>query len=202
MNKKIFKYIAVTYKLYTNEDGTKEMEEEAPAENPFRFISGFGTTIPGFEANIEKLNPGDTFDFVLTKDEAYGDYYEERVINLSKEIFSINGKFDSEHIYVDAIVPLQNEDGNRFMGHVLSISDDKVEIDLNHPLAGKELNFVGSVIESREATNQEIQNMINQLSGGCGGCGGGCGSCGGDCGGGCKDGNCEGDCKDGNCGCH
>lgn len=194
MDKKEYKSIAVDYKLYVIENGEKELQEETSAGNPFRFLSGFGMTIPGFENAIAPLAVGDTFDFTLSKDDAYGDYYAERVLDLDKQMFCIDGKFDDEHIYVDAIVPLQNQDGNRFMGHVLEISDSKVKMDLNHPLAGKELNFVGSVVESREATNGEIQAMINHMTGGggCGGCGGGCkGGCGGDCGGDC---NCDGDC--------
>lgn len=194
MDKKEYKSIAVDYKLYVIENGQKELQEETSAGNPFRFLSGFGMTIPGFENAIAPLAVGDKFDFTLSKDDAYGDYYAERVLDLDKEMFCIDGKFDDEHIYVDAIVPLQNQDGNRFMGHVLEISDSKVKMDLNHPLAGKELNFVGSVVESREATNGEIQAMINHMTGGggCGGCGGGCkGGCGGDCGGDC---NCDGDC--------
>lgn len=194
MDKKEYKSIAVDYKLYVIENGEKDLQEETSAGNPFRFLSGFGMTIPGFENAIAPLAVGDKFDFTLSKDDAYGDYYAERVLDLDKEMFCIDGKFDDEHIYVDAIVPLQNQDGNRFMGHVLEISDSKVKMDLNHPLAGKELNFVGSVVESREATNGEIQAMINHMTGGggCGGCGGGCkGGCGGDCGGDC---NCDGDC--------
>lgn len=194
MDKKEYKSIAVDYKLYVIENGEKVLQEETSAGNPFRFLSGFGMTIPGFENAIAPLAVGDKFDFTLSKDDAYGDYYAERVLDLDKEMFCIDGKFDDEHIYVDAIVPLQNQDGNRFMGHVLEISDSKVKMDLNHPLAGKELNFVGSVVESREATNGEIQAMINHMTGGggCGGCGGGCkGGCGGDCGGDC---NCDGDC--------
>lgn len=188
------KYIEVAYKLYTIEDGVKEMEEEATAEAPFKFISGFGTTIPSFEKNIENLQKGDTFDFTLEPSEAYGDYYEERVVDLDKNIFCINGKFDTEHIFIDAIIPLQNAEGERFMGQVMEISDSKVKIDLNHPLAGKSLNFVGSVVESHEVTPQEIQDMVAQMSGGCGGCGGNCGGgCGGNCGG-----DCGGDCNCGN----
>lgn len=194
MDKKEYKSIAVDYKLYVIENGEKVLQEETSAGNPFRFLSGFGMTIPGFENAIAPLAIGDKFDFTLSKDDAYGDYYAERVLDLDKEMFCIDGKFDDEHIYVDAIVPLQNQDGNRFMGHVLEISDSKVKMDLNHPLAGKELNFVGSVVESREATNGEIQAMINHMTGGggCGGCGGGCnGGCGGNCGGDC---DCDGDC--------
>ena len=192
MDNKEYKSIAVDYKLYVIENGEKSLQEETTDGNPFRFLSGFGMTIPGFENAIAPLAVGDTFDFTLSKDDAYGDYYAERVLDLAKDMFCIDGKFDDEHIYVDAIVPLQNQDGNRFMGHVLEITDNTVKMDLNHPLAGKELNFVGYVVESREATNGEIQAMINHMSGGgCGGCGGGCnGGCDG-----CGSGDC--DCESG-----
>lgn len=172
------KYYAITYKLYTIEDGVRDLTEEAPASEPFVFISGFGTTIPGFEKNIENLEKGQEFDFVIEKGDAYGEYVDERVIELDKHIFEINGKFDSNSVHKDAIIPLQNEDGVRFMGQVLDVTDTKVKVDLNHPLAGCDLNFVGKVLECREATMDEIQKLINSLSGGCGG---GCGSCHGGC---------------------
>lgn len=181
------KYIAVSYKLYTVENGKSELVEQTSTDKPFQFISGFGITLKQFESQIEGLEQGDKFDFILSKDEAYGDYVAERVLDLEREMFCINGHFDHEHIYKDAIVPLQNEDGNRFYGRVLEVGHDKVKMDLNHPLAGKELNFKGEVLESREATNDEIQGMINRLSGeGCG-CGCGCDDCDSDCGGDCGD---------------
>ena len=100
-------------------------------------------------------------------------------------MFCIDGRFDNEHIYVDAIIPLQNEDGNHFYGRVVEIGKDKVKVDLNHPLAGETLYFEGKILENREATNQEIQQLINHMSGGCSGCGGHCHDCGSDCGGSC-----------------
>ena len=189
MEKKINKYIAVAYKLYTNENGTENMIEEAPADKPFQFISGMGLALDDFEKAVADIEKGKDFDFTLTKEQAYGEHEDERVLSLDKEMFCIDGKLDEEHIFVDAIIPLQNENGQRFIGKVLEIGDDKVKVDLNHPLAGKDLHFKGSIIESREATNEEIQNLINQMNGGCGG---NCGSCGGDCGG--HEGGCEGGC--------
>jgi FKBP-type peptidyl-prolyl cis-trans isomerase SlyD len=78
------------------------------------------------------------------------------------------------------------------MARVLDIRDDVVVMDFNHPLAGRDLQFVGSVVESRDATEAEVDRLIRQLTGadGCGQCGG-CG--GGDCG--------EGDCGEGDAGC-
>ncbi len=159
------KYIAVAYKLYTVENGKAELVEEAPEQEPFQFISGYGITIDAFEREVAGLEKGAEFDFTLSKDEAYGDYEDEHVLDLDKDIFRINGHFDHENIYKDAVVPLQNEDGNRFFGKVLEVGEDKVKIDLNHPLAGKTLNFKGHVVEAREATNDEIQGMINRLNG-------------------------------------
>ena len=181
MEKKHNMFMAVSYTLYTVDGDNREKIEEAPTTKPFEFISGFGVTLDEFEKQIVELEPGAQFDFELTKDQAYGDFEEERVLDLDRSIFQINGHFDHENIFVDAIVPLQNEEGNRFYGRVLDITEDKVKMDLNHPLAGKTLNFKGRVLEKREASNQEIQNLVNFLSGE-GGCGCGCGDCEGGCG--------------------
>ena len=175
-------FVAVSYTLYTVDGEKKEKIEEAPASKPFEFITGFGVTLDEFEKQIAQLDKGADFEFQLSKEQAYGDFEQERVLDLDRSIFQINGHFDHENIFEGAVVPLQNEDGNRFYGRVLEIGSDKVKMDLNHPLAGKTLCFSGKVIDKREATNQEIQNLVNFLSGehSCG-CGCGCDDCGGDC---------------------
>ena len=188
------KYISVSYALYDTTEGKSELVEQTTDEQKFIFISGMGVTLPAFENAIAGLAQGEQFDFTLTPEEAYGERFEERIIELDKGVFCINGQFDAQHVQVGAIIPLQNEDGNRFNGVVLAITDQKVKIDLNHPLAGKTLNFKGVIEESREATAEEISKMAQMLSGegGCGGCNGSCGE------GGCNNGSCgEGGC--GNC---
>ncbi len=173
------KYITVAYELYTDFDGKRELVEKASVEHPFQFISDLGTTLDAFEAHIKPLREGEKFDFTLSVEEAYGKFEQERVIDVSKDVFKVNGHFDNEHIYPGSVVPLMNADGARFNGTIVEINKDTVTIDLNHPLAGKALNFVGEVTENRDATRDEIQGMLNMLSGeggcGCGSCGGGCG---------------------------
>ncbi len=181
-----YKFISLSYKLYTIEDGDKDLAEETTDQRPFDFISGLGLTIPAFEKQICGLKAGDSFDFTIKKDDAYGEYDDSQVATLPKTTFEIDGQFDDEHIVEGAIIPLMTADGQRFNGSVSAITDTEVTVDLNHPLAGCDLQFVGEVIESRPATKREVEQMKKIMSGeaGCG--------CGGNCDGGCK--------KEGGCG--
>lgn len=146
------KYITLAYKLYTIENGEKEFTEEAPAEHPFQFISGLGLTLESFENQVKDLNKGDKFDFTIKAEEAYGEYDEEHVIDLPKNIFEIEGKFDSERVVEGAVIPLMTSEGQRINGSVVEVKDDVVVMDMNHPLAGCDLNFVGEITENRPAT--------------------------------------------------
>lgn len=176
------KYVTVAYKLFTkNDKGITELVEEAPAEHPYQFITDMGITLDAFEEKVKDLNSGDKFDFTLSVDQAYGPYEEEHVIDLDKKLFCVNGHFDKEGIFPGNVIPLINEDGQRFQGLVLEVGDDKVTVDLNHPLAGKELHFEGTVVTSRPATAEEIQGMANMMSGEECGCGCGCEDGEGDC---------------------
>lgn len=190
------KYIVVTYQLFTDNNGEAKLEEETTDARPFSFLTGFGMTLEGFEEALQDLNTGDDFDFTLPHEKAYGTYEATRVVDLDKAIFTINNHFDHENIFKGAIVPLQNEDGNRFMGQVIDITDNSVRMDLNHPLAGKDLNFKGKVIEAREATDAEVEGFIKHIeSHHCG-----CGDCEGDCGDGCgQDHHHDGGCGCGHC---
>lgn len=169
------RYITVAYKLYSdNEKGIHEIFEEAPEEHPFQFITGLSAALPAFEEKVAALNVGDTFDFTLSMEEAFGPYEEKHVIEVPKETFHVDGRFDGKQIYPGAVLPLVNEDGLRFEGLVLDVTDTSVKLDLNHPLAGHDLHYVGKVVTARDATPEEIQGLINMMSGeGCG-CGCGC----------------------------
>lgn len=197
------KYITVSYSLYAdNEAGIHELLEEAPAEYPFQFITNLGMALEAFEKHVADLNAGDAFDFTLSVEEGYGPYEPERVVEVSKEMFCVDGKFAEDAVYPGNIIPLMNEDGMRFHGLVSEVKADTVVLDLNELHAGKELHFKGKVITAREASNEELQQAFNALAGGgcCGGgCGGDCGgSCGGDCGGNCGN---DGGCNNGGCSC-
>ncbi len=167
----------VDYKLYTKKGEKEILEEETEKGQPFRFLSGFGMVLDDFEKNVTALEVGGEFDFVVPVERAYGEYDERGLIELDKELFTIDGKFDSENVAEGRIIQLQNAEGQQFPGLVVTVAE-KVKVDLNHPLAGKTLHFEGKVVEKEEASPQEIQAMVAHLTGGgCGGCGGSCSSC-------------------------
>lgn len=173
------KYVTVAYELFSdNSNGIHELIEKAPVEHPFQFITGMGVALDSFEKNISTLSEGMKFDFTLPVDEAYGPYEEEHVIEIEKQAFFPDGHFDKQMVYPGAVLPLVNADGNRFDGLVLQVKEKTVVMDLNHPLAGKDLHFRGEVVTMRDATNEELQALVNMMSGE-GGCGCGCEDCGG-----------------------
>lgn len=170
-------YVAVAYRLYTkNKEGKRELVEEATKEQPFQFVSGLGMTLDDFEKQITPLQKDAEFDFELTPEQAYGQYEQERVITVPRSTFEIDGRLDKEYIFEGAVVPLQNADGARFNGMISKIGDTEVVVNLNHPLAGKSLIFVGEVVDIREATKEEITATLKMLTGE-GGCGCGCDDC-------------------------
>ncbi len=201
------KHIAIQYKLTgyeapetQDEDIELEDIEETRPDHPFEFIYGVGQLLPAFEKNIEGMQEGDTFDFTLSPADAYGEYDDEKVIALPKKFFCDDkGKFLSKFVMEGGEVPLQNQNGDIIQATVQKITDTEVVCDVNHPLAGMTLHFVGSIQEVREATEKDKLEYMRQMTGQfeTGGCGGGCH--GGGCHGGGCGGNCEG-CGDGNCG--
>lgn len=80
MSEMTHKYIAVSYRLFIDGDNGKEMVEEATKEQPFYFLSGFGIALDAFEKKLIDVPQGENFDFSLEKEEAYGDYVLEHVV--------------------------------------------------------------------------------------------------------------------------
>lgn len=176
------KYVAVIYDLNVGEGEERELMEKATREVPLKFIYGTGMMIPAFEDALAGLESGDQFDFSLTPENAYGEYNEDHVLELPKNIFEIDGKFDSEMVKEGNTVPMMDADGHRMNGSVLEVKKDVVVMDFNHPLAGETLHFKGEVVDVHEPTAEEIAAMTSSsCGGGCEGCGGGCGDheCGG-----------------------
>ncbi|MDR3140294.1 MAG: FKBP-type peptidyl-prolyl cis-trans isomerase [Tannerellaceae bacterium] len=175
------KFVSVTYDLNVGEGEERELMERATAEVPLRFIFGTGMMLPAFENALKGLEAGSTFDFTISPADGYGEFNEEHVMELPKNIFEVEGKFDSDMVKEGNTVPMMDADGNRLNGSVLEVKEDVVIMDFNHPLAGETLHFTGEVIDVHDPTTEEIAAMS---SGGCNcgceedDCSNGCNGCG------------------------
>ncbi|MCY1722369.1 FKBP-type peptidyl-prolyl cis-trans isomerase [Prolixibacteraceae bacterium Z1-6] len=188
-----YKMVKLTYDLRVD-DEKGEMVEQATIERPLEFLYGAGMMLPKFESELAGLKQDQDFQIKLAKNDAYGEVNNDAIVELPKSVFLVDGKIDDELIKVGNTVPMMSSNGQRMNGLVLEITDEAVKMDFNHPLAGEDLFFTGKVVEVREASDEEVAQI---LSGGAGGCGCGDGGCSTD---DCGDGSCGSD-SSGGCGC-
>jgi FKBP-type peptidyl-prolyl cis-trans isomerase SlyD len=147
--------VSLNYKLSNHKTGEKI--EETTAENPMVFLFGVGGLIPEFEENIHGLTVGEEFEFHIIAQNAYGIHDENQIAIIPLDVFhDEKGEFDSEYFTVGAMIPMSDSEGNQLRGVIRSISGEEIEMDFNHPLAGTDLHFQGSIAEVRPATPDEI----------------------------------------------
>ena len=145
---------SVTYSLEVE----GELIEKTDKNDPLVFLVGVGSMIPGFERQLLGKEAGDTYKITIDPEEGYGEADPEAIVDLSKDIFMVDGKLQEEMLVEGKVVPMQDQNGNPLQGVVVEVGDDSVKMDFNHRLAGKTLEFAGEVIEVREATQDEISH--------------------------------------------
>ena len=156
--------VSIHYELRNVDNG--EILDSNINAAPLSFIVGEGQIIPGLEEKIKDLKVGEKADIKVAAVDAYGVYDDNAVQTLPKE------QFAGLELQVGMTLYGQGEHGETVQVIVKNFNDETVEIDFNHPLAGKDLLFAINVVEVRDATADEILN--GYVGGGHGGCG--CGS--------------------------
>lgn len=144
--------VGVNYALDVN-----GQQLDASGDTPLTYLHGHGMMIPGFERQLEGLEEGAKYDFMVPAVEGYGELNPEAVVDLDKAIFLVDGSMSTE-VFEGAQLQLSNQDGQPMVGVVKGISEDKVTMDFNHQLAGKDLHFTGSIASLRAATEEEISH--------------------------------------------
>lgn len=151
------KVVELCYELEV--DG--EIVDRTTREKPLDYIHGTGSLLPKFEAGIEGLEPGGKFAFTLTPEEGYGEVDPDRIIDLPKQAFEVNGVIQESLLVPGTTIPLLNGKGGVVPGKVLEVKEEYVKMDLNSPMAGKTLNFSGEIISVREATEKELHDGLH-----------------------------------------
>lgn len=122
-------------------DGT--VFDSSRERDPFEFVVGAGQVIKGFDDAVVDMAVGDTKTVTVPSDEAYGPHFKERVIEVD------HGQF-AEGVIPEVGIQLQSDGGEGqppMVVTVTEVTEDKVILDANHPLAGQDLTFEIELLE-------------------------------------------------------
>ncbi len=137
---------------YTLKDNDGNIIDQSD-DGSFLYLHGAMNIIPGLENALAGKSAGDEFSVTVSPEEGYGAKDPGRIQEVPKEMFD----------NVDEIKPgvqfhAQGPDGQAVVVTVIEVKDDAVLIDGNHALAGVDLNFSVTVVDVREATEEEISH--------------------------------------------
>jgi len=109
-------------------------------------VVGNGDMIPGFDLALEGMQVGETKHIELKPAQAYGDYNAAAIAEVSKDIFPESVR---DQIEVGTVLPLTHADhpDQPFPATAKQVKDSSIVFDLNHPMAGRDINFDIEVIE-------------------------------------------------------
>ena len=125
----------------TLDDGT-EFDSSYSRNEPLAFTCMAGQMIKGFDAAVKDMEVGDTKNVRLSPDEAYGDRIEEAVQTLP-----IDKMPGAAGLKVGQHVSLAGPDNRVYQARVTEIANGNITFDMNHEMAGKNLNFEITLLE-------------------------------------------------------
>ncbi|MBW2983519.1 peptidylprolyl isomerase [Candidatus Woesearchaeota archaeon] len=131
--------VKVNYKG-TLDDGTVFDTSEGKA--PIEFEVGAKKVIPGFENAILGMNKGDEKKIKLKPEEAYGILRPELVKKIPRTVLP-----KDQEPKPGMMMLMKTKEGVQIPARIKEVTDKDITIDLNHPLAGKTLNFKIKVID-------------------------------------------------------
>jgi FKBP-type peptidyl-prolyl cis-trans isomerase SlyD len=137
---------------YTLTDDGGHVLDTNEGNGAFAYLHGVGGVVPGLERALEGRSPGDHLNIKVEPHESYGVRDESQIESVPRESFK----------GIDDLAPgmqFQSTDGQQSrLVTILSVDNDTVRVDANHPLAGKNLNFDVTILDVRDATPEELQH--------------------------------------------
>jgi FKBP-type peptidyl-prolyl cis-trans isomerase SlyD len=135
---------------YTLKDEAGETLDTSRGRDPLSYLQGAGNIVSGLEKALDGKSAGETVRVKLAPEEAYGQRDEKEIRNVPLRRISTEGKLSP-----GARVRVQTADGFQ-LAVVQTIRGDYATVDLNHPLAGMQLDFEVEVMGVRDATAEEL----------------------------------------------
>jgi FKBP-type peptidyl-prolyl cis-trans isomerase SlyD len=147
---KIEKNHVVRFHYTVSEAGSEPMESSREGE-PLAILVGHGNIIPGLEKAMEGREAGDSFSVDVAAADAYG----ERRDGLGQRVPKKH--FGAQKLQPGMQVVLNTNFGPRAVT-IEKVGMSVVDVDLNHPMAGKDLHFDVEIVDVREASDEEREH--------------------------------------------
>ena len=142
------KVVSFHYSL-TDQDGSQL--ESSRERQPMSYLHGARNIIPGLERAMAGKSAGDEFQVTIEPRDAYGERSEEKIQRIPSKHFT-QGRLEPGQL-----VSIRTRQGP-VQGTVLKVGRFNVDVDVNHPLAGKTLTFDVEITEVRDATREEVSH--------------------------------------------
>jgi len=147
----VAKNVVVSLEYTLTVDG--EVVDYSNKEEPLEYIQGHDQIIPGLENALNGMAVGESKQVTVVASEAYGEVDQEAIIEVNRSDFPAEVPME-----IGTEVQVRNMDGHVLDARIASIGGDKIKLDFNHPLAGKNLQFDVTVVGLRDATEEEIEH--------------------------------------------
>ena len=139
--------VSFHYKL---RDDTGSFNESSDAGSPVVYLHGRNNIVPGLESQLAGKKAGDKLTAVVVPEQGYGLRNESAVQRVPLKHIATRGPFAPGQMVV-----VNTREGGR-QARVLKVGHFNVDLDLNHPLAGKTLTFDIEIVDVRAATEEEL----------------------------------------------
>ena len=143
--------LVVTIEYTLTVDG--EVIDSSEEGGPLDYLQGHANIIPGLEREIEGMKIGDNKKVTVAPEDGYGLIEPDAILEVDRDEFP-------EDVPVEVGVELEitDDEGDMMFATIIEVGDDVVQLDTNHPLAGKELHFDVTVVDLREASEEELEH--------------------------------------------
>lgn len=142
MDQKVKEGSKVTVHYIGKLDDGNEFDNSYVRDTPLTFEVGKNDMIPGFESAVLNRGLSEKFNVMIPSDQAYGEYLDENLKQITKEQLNL-----PDDIPLGSQIQGTTPDGTQFLCILKDVVGDVATLDLNHPLAGKNLNFEIEILE-------------------------------------------------------
>jgi FKBP-type peptidyl-prolyl cis-trans isomerase 2 len=130
---------------YTGSFSDGKVFDSSEGREPLQFVVGAGEVIPGFEQAVKGMKLNEEKKVHLPAKEGYGEIRAELIQEIPRKALP-----EKPEPQVGMQLIMQAPDGRKLLAIITKINEDKITLDLNHPLAGKDLQFKVKVVSINE----------------------------------------------------